>query len=174
MSVARNIGYGLECREWPKPAIGQRVAEALALVRLDDQAQKYPHQLSGGQQQRVALARALAPKPSVLLLDEPLSALDAQVREELRAEIKDLQSVLGVTTVMVTHDQHEAMEMATASVIQAGVIERVGHAVTCTTSPSNRLSVMHQPDEPRRQRQRSQGSPKVPNSGLCRHSARAH
>ena len=112
MSVARNIAYGLECRKWPVGEIPARVAEMLALVNLADQAGKYPHQLSGGQQQRIALARALAPKPVMLLLDEPLSALDAKVREELRGEIKDLQSRLGITTIMVTHDQHEAMEVA--------------------------------------------------------------
>ena len=105
------------------------IDEVLTLVHLRDQAAKYPHQLSGGQQQRVALARALAPNPTVLLLDEPLSALDAKVREELRAEIKDLQTALRVTTVMVTHDQHEAMEMADRIVVMnAGVIEQVGNA----------------------------------------------
>ncbi len=140
MSVARNIGYGLECRKWPKDAIGPRVAEVLALVHLGDQAEKYPHQLSGGQQQRVALARALAPKPAVLLLDEPLSALDAKVREDLRAEIKDLQVALRVTTVMVTHDQHEAMEMADRIVVMhAGVIEQIGRAVELYDQPVNRF-----------------------------------
>ena len=140
MSVARNIGYGLECRKWPKDAIGPRVAEVLALVHLGDQAEKYPHQLSGGQQQRVALARALAPKPTVLLLDEPLSALDAKVREDLRAEIKDLQTALRVTTVMVTHDQHEAMEMADRIVVMhAGVIEQIGRAVDLYDQPINRF-----------------------------------
>ena len=140
MSVARNIGYGLECRKWPKDTIGPRVDEVLTLVHLRDQAAKYPHQLSGGQQQRVALARALAPKPTVLLLDEPLSALDAKVREELRAEIKDLQTALRVTTVMVTHDQHEAMEMADRIVVMnAGVIEQVGGAVDLYDQPVNRF-----------------------------------
>jgi ABC-type Fe3+/spermidine/putrescine transport system ATPase subunit len=140
MSVARNIGYGLECRKWPKDAIAQRVDEALALVHLRDQAEKYPHQLSGGQQQRVALARALAPKPMVLLLDEPLSALDAKVREDLRAEIKDLQTALSVTTVMVTHDQHEAMEMADRIVVMnAGVIAQIGDAVGLYDRPVNRF-----------------------------------
>ncbi len=140
MSVTRNIGYGLECRKWPKDAIGPRIDEVLTLVHLRDQAEKYPHQLSGGQQQRVALARALAPKPTVLLLDEPLSALDAKVREELRAEIKDLQTALRVTTVMVTHDQHEAMEMADRIVVMnAGVIEQVGGAVDLYDQPVNRF-----------------------------------
>jgi iron(III) transport system ATP-binding protein len=140
MSVARNIGYGLECRKWPKGTIGPRVDEVLTLVHLRDQAAKYPHQLSGGQQQRVALARALAPNPTVLLLDEPLSALDAKVREELRAEIKDLQTALRVTTIMVTHDQHEAMEMADRIVVMnAGIIEQVGGAVDLYDQPVNRF-----------------------------------
>jgi ABC-type Fe3+/spermidine/putrescine transport system ATPase subunit len=140
MSVARNIGYGLEGRKWPKDAIAPRIDEVLALVHLRDQAGKYPHQLSGGQQQRVALARALAPKPTVLLLDEPLSALDAKVRDELRAEIKDLQTALRVTTVMVTHDQHEAMEMADRIVVMnAGVIEQVGDPVDLYDRPVNRF-----------------------------------
>jgi iron(III) transport system ATP-binding protein len=140
MSVGRNIGYGLECRKWPKEAIPPRIDEVLRLVHLRDQAEKYPHQLSGGQQQRVALARALAPKPTVLLLDEPLSALDAKVREELRAEIKDLQTALRVTTIMVTHDQHEAMEMADRIVVMnAGVIEQVGGAVDLYDQPVNRF-----------------------------------
>jgi iron(III) transport system ATP-binding protein len=140
MTVERNIGYGLECRKWPKDAVSPRINEVLTLVHLGDQAEKYPHQLSGGQQQRVALARALAPKPMVLLLDEPLSALDAKVREELRVEIKDLQTALRVTTVMVTHDQHEAMEMADRIVVMnAGVIEQVGGAVDLYDQPVNRF-----------------------------------
>jgi iron(III) transport system ATP-binding protein len=140
MSVARNIGYGLECRKWPKSAIAPRVAEVLGLVHLADQAHKYPHQLSGGQQQRVALARALAPKPTVLLLDEPLSALDAKVREDLRAEIKDLQTALRITTIMVTHDQHEAMEMADRIVVMSrGVIAQVGAAADLYERPANRF-----------------------------------
>ncbi|MBM3600835.1 MAG: ATP-binding cassette domain-containing protein [Alphaproteobacteria bacterium] len=140
MSVAKNVAYGLECAKWAKPDIHRRVAEMLALVHLGDQAEKYPHQLSGGQQQRVALARALAPNPTVLLLDEPLSALDAKVREDLRAEIKDLQSALGVTTVMVTHDQHEAMEIADRIVVMnGGVIEQIGGAVDLYERPVNRF-----------------------------------
>ena len=140
MTVGRNIGYGLECRKWPKDTVGRRIDEVLTLVHLRDQAQKYPHQLSGGQQQRVALARALAPNPTVLLLDEPLSALDAKVREELRAEIKDLQTALRITTIMVTHDQHEAMEMADRIVVMnAGVVEQVGDAVDLYDQPVNRF-----------------------------------
>ena len=140
MSVARNIAYGLECRKWPRQQIPARVAEMLALVNLADQADKHPHQLSGGQQQRVALARALAPRPAVLLLDEPLSALDAKVREELRAEIKDLQSRVRITTIMVTHDQHEAMEVADRIVVMnRGRIEQIGRPVDLYERPVNRF-----------------------------------
>ena len=140
MSVARNIAYGLECRRWPRQDIAPRVAAMLALVNLADQAGKRPHQLSGGQQQRVALARALAPKPAVLLLDEPLSALDAKVREELRAEIKDLQTRLRITTIMVTHDQHEAMEVADRIVVMnRGRIEQIGRPVELYERPANRF-----------------------------------
>jgi len=140
MSVARNIAYGLECRKWPRNEIPERIAAMLALVSLADQADKYPHQLSGGQQQRVALARALAPKPVMLLLDEPLSALDAKVREELRGEIKDLQSRLRITTIMVTHDQHEAMEVADRIVVMnLGRIEQQGRPVELYDRPVNRF-----------------------------------
>ena len=140
MSVARNIAYGLECRKWPRADIAARVEAMLALVNLADHAAKQPHQLSGGQQQRVALARALAPNPAVLLLDEPLSALDAQVREDLRAEIKEVQSRLSITTIMVTHDQHEAMEVADRIVVMnRGRIEQAGHPVDLYERPANRF-----------------------------------
>jgi iron(III) transport system ATP-binding protein len=140
MTVAENIAYGLETRHWTRDALSARVREMLALVQLDDQAHKLPHQLSGGQQQRVALARALAPEPRVLLLDEPLSALDAKVREELRGEIRSLQSKVGVTTIMVTHDQDEAMEMADRIVVlNAGVIEQIGTAVELYNAPATRF-----------------------------------
>ncbi len=140
MTVGRNVGYGLVCRKWPRPRIEARVAEMLALVGLGDQAGKYPHELSGGMQQRVALARALAPEPEVLLLDEPLSALDAKVRESLRGEIRDLQKRLGITTVMVTHDQDEAMEMADRIlVMNRGRIEQVGAAQDLYWRPETRF-----------------------------------
>ncbi|CAG0975902.1 sulfate transport system ATP-binding protein [Burkholderiales bacterium] len=140
MTVARNIAYGLECRKWRREDIPGRVISMLALVNLSDQAAKFPHQLSGGQQQRVALARALAPRPAVLLLDEPLSALDAKVREDLRAEIKDLQSRLRITTIMVTHDQHEAMEVADRIVVMdRGRIEQIGRPVELYERPANRF-----------------------------------
>jgi iron(III) transport system ATP-binding protein len=140
MSVARNIAYGLECRKWPRADIAARVEAMLALVNLADHAAKQPHQLSGGQQQRVALARALAPNPAVLLLDEPLSALDAKVREDLRAEIKELQSRLSITTIMVTHDQHEAMEVADRIVVMnRGRIEQDGRPVDLYERPATRF-----------------------------------
>ncbi len=127
LSVTDNVGYGLRGALWPRPRRMDRVAELLALVGLTDHAKKYPAQLSGGQQQRVALARALAPEPGLLLLDEPLSALDAQVRQHLRAEIRALQRRLGVTTIMVTHDQEEAMAIADRIVVMnAGRIEQLG------------------------------------------------
>jgi len=110
ISIVRNVEYGL--RNQPRAQKRDRALEMLELVGLSDQADKFPAQLSGGQQQRVALARALAPKPSLLLLDEPLSALDARVRVRLRAEIRRIQEKLGVTTIMVTHDQEEALTMA--------------------------------------------------------------
>jgi iron(III) transport system ATP-binding protein len=140
MTVAKNVAYGLECRKWPAERSRRRVEAMLALVHLADQAHKYPAQLSGGQQQRVALARALAPEPPVLLLDEPLSALDAKVREELRGEIRDLQKKLGITTVMVTHDQDEAMEMADRIVVMnQGRIAQIGTAFELYTEPANRF-----------------------------------
>jgi iron(III) transport system ATP-binding protein len=127
LTVAQNVGYGLVNRRRPADEIRRRVDELLALVGLPDQGAKFPIQLSGGQQQRVALARALATSPGLLLLDEPLSALDAKVRVRLRDEIRSLQKRLGVTTVMVTHDQEEALAMADRIVVMNhGAIEQVG------------------------------------------------
>jgi iron(III) transport system ATP-binding protein len=127
LSIRDNVGYGLVNRQMPKADIAARVRDLLALVDLADQGDKYPAQLSGGQQQRVALARALATSPSLLLLDEPLSALDARVRVRLRDEIKSLQRRLGVTTIMVTHDQEEALAMADRIVVMNhGTIEQIG------------------------------------------------
>jgi iron(III) transport system ATP-binding protein len=140
MTAAKNVAYGLECRRQPRETVERRVQEMLALVHLGDQAGKYPHQLSGGQQQRVAVARALAPQPQVLLLDEPLSALDAKVRETLRGELRDLHRALGITTIMVTHDQEEAMEMADRIVVMnAGIIEQVGGAPELYHRPTSRF-----------------------------------
>lgn len=127
LSVNDNVGYGLVNRRMATAQVRARVAELLALVGLPEQGNKFPIQLSGGQQQRVALARALATSPSLLLLDEPLSALDARVRVRLRDEIKTLQRRLGITTIMVTHDQEEALAMADVIVVMNhGVIEQVG------------------------------------------------
>jgi iron(III) transport system ATP-binding protein len=127
LTIEKNIAFGLENARRPKAEIRARVAELLALVGLSEQAKKYPAQLSGGQQQRIALARAMAVSPGLLLLDEPLSALDAKVRVHLRHEIKELQRKLGVTTIMVTHDQEEALSMADRIVVMNhGVIEQVG------------------------------------------------
>ncbi|MGI9413680.1 MAG: putative 2-aminoethylphosphonate ABC transporter ATP-binding protein [Hyphomicrobiales bacterium] len=127
LTAEKNIAFGLENTGRSRPDIEARVKELLALVGLPDQGPKYPAQLSGGQQQRIALARAIATSPGLLLLDEPLSALDAKVRVHLRHEIKALQARLGVTTVMVTHDQEEALTMADRIVVMNhGVIEQVG------------------------------------------------
>jgi iron(III) transport system ATP-binding protein len=127
LTVKQNVGYGLVNRRKARREIAQRVAELLELVGMPEQGGKYPAQLSGGQQQRVALARALASAPSLLLLDEPLSALDARVRVRLRDEVKTLQRRLGVTTIMVTHDQEEALAMADQIVVMnRGRVEQVG------------------------------------------------
>ena len=127
LTAHRNVAYGLENKGMVKPDIDARVKELLQLVGLPDQGDKYSAQLSGGQQQRVALARALATSPGLLLLDEPLSALDAKVRVHLRHEIKALQHKIGITTIMVTHDQEEALAMADRIVVMNhGAIEQVG------------------------------------------------
>ena len=127
LSVADNVAYGLVNRKAPRAEINQRVSELVKLVGLPGSESKYPSQLSGGQQQRIALARALATRPGLLLLDEPLSALDALERVRLRSEIRALQQQLGVTTIMVTHDQEEALSVADRIVVMNhGVIEQVG------------------------------------------------
>jgi iron(III) transport system ATP-binding protein len=127
LTVRQNVAYGLESRRAGRDEIARRVKDLLDLVGLSEHAGKYPSQISGGQQQRVALARALATSPGLLLLDEPLSALDAKVRVHLRREIKALQEKLGVTTIMVTHDQEEALTMADQIVVMnQGRIEQVG------------------------------------------------
>jgi iron(III) transport system ATP-binding protein len=127
LSVADNVGYGLVNQRKASRDVAKRVEELLTLVGLPEQSKKYPVQLSGGQQQRVALARALATSPELLLLDEPLSALDAKVRLRLRDEMRSLQQRLGVTTIMVTHDQEEALAMADRIVVMNdGAVEQVG------------------------------------------------
>ncbi len=136
LKVFRNVAYGLENNRLARGQIRARVTELLELVGLSDQGDKYPAQLSGGQQQRVALARALATSPGLLLLDEPLSALDAKVRSHLRHEIKQLQHQLGITTIMVTHDQEEALTMADRIVVMNhGVIEQVATPVEVYREP---------------------------------------
>jgi putative spermidine/putrescine transport system ATP-binding protein len=127
MTVADNIGFGLKVRKRAGDQIKKRVAELLELINLPDKGARYPYQLSGGQQQRVALARALAFEPEVLLLDEPLSALDAKIRVALRHEIRQIQRQLGITTVYVTHDQEEALSLSDRVVVMSeGRMEQVG------------------------------------------------
>jgi putative spermidine/putrescine transport system ATP-binding protein len=127
MTVAENIGFGLKVRKENPAARQARVVELLELIHLPDKGKAYPYELSGGQQQRVALARALAIRPQLLLLDEPLSALDAKIRVELRSEIRRIQQELGITTVYVTHDQEEALSLSDRIVVMsAGQMEQVG------------------------------------------------
>jgi sulfate transport system ATP-binding protein len=127
MTVRQNVAFGLSVRRVEKPAQRERVDELLGLVGLAPFGDRYPDQLSGGQRQRVALARALAPRPKVLLLDEPFGALDARVRQELRRWLDNLHRELGVTSLFVTHDQEEALELANKVVVmRAGEIEQVG------------------------------------------------
>ncbi len=127
MTVRENVGFGLRVRKWPRSAREARVRELLELVHLDGLGDRYPAQLSGGQRQRMALARALAVEPRVLLLDEPFGALDAKVRQELRAWLRRLHDEVHVTTVFVTHDQEEAMDVAEQIVVMnAGRIEQAG------------------------------------------------
>lgn len=127
MTVAQNIGFGLSVRKESKEMVAQRVDEMISLINLEKHAAKYPYQLSGGQQQRVSLARALAIHPQVLLLDEPLSALDAKIRVSLRAEIRTIQKKLGITAIFVTHDQEEALSISDRIVVMnSGLMEQVG------------------------------------------------
>ncbi|WP_051229088.1 ABC transporter ATP-binding protein [Paludibacterium yongneupense] len=138
MNVRQNVAYGLSIRRLPPQQIARRVDELLALTRLDALAERQIAQLSGGQRQRVALARALAPQPRVLLLDEPLTALDAQLRESLRTEMNTLLRNLGVTTVYVTHDQAEAMALGDKIVVMsAGAIEQIGTPRDIYHQPAN-------------------------------------
>jgi iron(III) transport system ATP-binding protein len=137
LTVAQNVAYGLVNRRTPRAEVDARVKELVALVGLPGSEGKVPAQLSGGQQQRIALARALATKPGLLLLDEPLSALDAIVRVHLRSEIRSLQRKLGVTTIMVTHDQEEALSVADRIVVMnAGSIEQVGTPMEVYREPA--------------------------------------
>ena len=138
LNVRDNVGYGLRGKDWPREKRQARVDELLNLVGLSASDQQYPAQLSGGMQQRVALARALATSPGLLLLDEPLSALDARVRAHLRTELRQLHQRLGVTTIMVTHDQEEALSLADRIVVMnQGGIEQVGTPQEIYQQPSS-------------------------------------
>jgi putative spermidine/putrescine transport system ATP-binding protein len=140
MTVAQNIGFGLKVGRRSSSEIASRVDEMLQLIKLPHLGSRYPYQLSGGQQQRVALARALAIKPQVLLLDEPLSALDAKIRVSLREEIKAVQRALGITTIYVTHDQEEALSMSDRIVVMnEGRIEQIGTPFEIYNYPRTRF-----------------------------------
>ncbi len=140
LTVAQNVAFGLEMRKLARADIARRVEETLALVRLGGYGGRLPRQLSGGQQQRVALARALVIRPDVLLLDEPLSNLDAKLRQEVRVEIRELQRQLGLTTVMVTHDQEEALTMADRLVVMnEGSVRQVGSQRDLYERPADRF-----------------------------------
>jgi putative spermidine/putrescine transport system ATP-binding protein len=140
LTVAGNVGFGLRVAGTPKSEIKGRVQEMLALIGLPDLAERYPFQLSGGQQQRVALARALAPRPRVLLLDEPLSALDAKIRVALREEIKEIQQKLGITTIFVTHDQEEALSISDRIVVMhQGIADQTGTPFEIYNRPTTRF-----------------------------------
>src|SRR5210317_111811 len=142
LTIKKNIIFGLQTRNQSSEIIENRLNELLSLIGLESHKNKYPAQLSGGEQQRVALARALAPSPGLLLLDEPLSALDAKVRQFLRLEIKNLQKKLGVTTIMVTHDQEEALSMADRIILMnKGVIEQIGTPQELYSKPDTSFTV---------------------------------
>lgn len=140
MTVLENVGYPLKIKKVPKEERKKRVLEVLEMVHLGEYAERYPHQLSGGQQQRVALARALVAEPSLLLLDEPLSNLDAKLRESMRFEILALQKKLGITVIYVTHDQGEAMAMSDRVVVMnRGIIQQIGAPHEIYTKPANKM-----------------------------------
>jgi putative spermidine/putrescine transport system ATP-binding protein len=140
LTVAQNIGFGLRVAGANRADTDKRVAEMLSLIKLPEFGDRYPYQLSGGQQQRVALARALAPRPKLLLLDEPLSALDAKVRVSLREEIRQIQKELGITTVFVTHDQEEALSISDRIVVMyGGRAEQVGTPFEIYNRPATRF-----------------------------------
>jgi putative spermidine/putrescine transport system ATP-binding protein len=140
MTVASNIAFGLKIAKQPEAAIRKRIADMLEIIHMADFAKRYPHQLSGGQQQRVALARALAIQPQVLLLDEPLSALDAKIRLSLRQEIRAIQRQLGITTIYVTHDQEEALSISDRIVVMNhGKMEQVGSPLEIYNAPQTRF-----------------------------------
>lgn len=140
MTVTENVAYPLKIQKVTKEERAARVAEMLKLVHLDEYGSRYPHQLSGGQQQRVALARALVMRPGLLLLDEPLSNLDAKLRESMRFEISSIQKELGITVIYVTHDQSEAMTMSDRVVVMSrGVIQQIGTPYEIYRNPANKM-----------------------------------
>ena len=140
MTVGGNVAFGLKVAKKSPDEIRARVAEMLGLIGLPHLADRYPYQLSGGQQQRVALARAIAPKPQILLLDEPLSALDAKIRVSLREEIRAVQRELGITTIYVTHDQEEALSMSDRIVVMNdGQVEQIGNPFEIYNRPRSRF-----------------------------------
>ncbi|MBR0555039.1 ABC transporter ATP-binding protein [Ciceribacter sp. L1K23] len=140
MNVFDNVAFGLKIHGMPKADIEKRVKEMLSLIHLEHLGERYPYQLSGGQQQRVALARALAPKPQVLLLDEPLSALDAKIRVSLREEIRQIQQQLGITTIFVTHDQEEALSISDRVVVMnSGRADQIGTPFEIYNKPATRF-----------------------------------
>jgi putative spermidine/putrescine transport system ATP-binding protein len=140
MTVRDNIAFGLRMRKISKVEMARQIDEVLDMVRLKDTAKRFPHQLSGGQQQRIALARALAVRPRVLLLDEPLSALDAEVRVALRGEIRRIQTQLAITTVYVTHDQEEALSISDKVIVMNnGLIEQTGTPEEIYRNPKTRF-----------------------------------
>jgi len=140
MTVYENLAFPLKIRHLKRKEIRERIARTLDLVEMGEYGKRYPHQLSGGQQQRVALARALVYSPTVLLLDEPFSNLDAKLRERARSWVKELQHTLGLTTIFVTHDQDEALSMSDAiAVMDRGVVQRIGAPEAIYRRPANRF-----------------------------------
>lgn len=141
MTVEQNLAFGLEIKKMPKEQIRTEIQGALEMVGLTDKRKEYPARLSGGQQQRVALARAIVSKPKVLLLDEPLSAIDAKLRKNLQVEIRRIQKELNITTIFVTHDQDEAMLMSDRiCLLNEGMIEQIGNAVEIYTNPRTKFA----------------------------------
>lgn len=141
MTVEQNLAFGLEIKKMPKEQIRTEIQGALEMVGLTDKRKEYPARLSGGQQQRVALARAIVSKPKVLLLDEPLSAIDAKLRKNLQVEIRRIQKELNITTIFVTHDQDEAMLMSDRiCLLNEGTIEQIGNAVEIYTNPRTKFA----------------------------------
>ena len=138
MTVFENIAFGLKIQKLPKAEVEKRVKDALKMMRIDEYEKRYPNELSGGQQQRVAIARALINKPKVLLLDEPLSALDAKLRKDMQVELRRIQRETGITFIFVTHDQEEALSMSdTVVVMENGKIQQIGRPVDIYNEPVN-------------------------------------